>query len=145
MNQKNLESRAMGLVPTQVIAPPVHMLTLRKLANDTVKVGGTNGESNAFQGAFEPIISARLESGVTIETETGDTVQAAAKPAAWIASVGPNNPSCGTFVVGFLPGMNSPILERERSLGTLGEKYQVKLAFGVGVEDWRGVYQNDGD
>ena len=46
--------------------------------------------------------------------------------------------------VAFLDGVDSPYMEQEDAFDTDGARFKVRLDYGVGGHDWRGVATNAG-
>lgn len=113
--------------PRFLLAPVELQFTARKLFVDTVKVGGTNAESNPVQGRAEPIVSSRLS-----RVSSNDWVLLA-EPGAY-----------PVVEVGFLNGRRVPLIVRVGDGSPLQVQWEVVFDCGAALVQPEGAVKTPG-
>lgn len=136
------KGRVLNLMPTIALGPTEVSATLAKLYKDQYKLGGTNNESNAYQGLARPVVNARLALGVTVDVEGGVPLTAAGSTTAYYLLCSPG--VLPTIAVAFLNGSQTPDFAEDRPIDVLGRVYRVTHRFGVAAADFRGAQKHNG-
>lgn len=130
LEQTDASGNLIAISPKYMLVPPAIYVTAAKWMNSTAKPGGTNDEINVFNGMFE-----------LIEVPWLGTLPGGSNTA-WYLAADPNLLS--TIEVAFLNGQDTPTVESQTGFEIDGVKFKVRLDFGVGVMDYRGLFKNAG-
>lgn len=127
-SQQGPQGAILDVVPQLLIVPSSLDATARTLTvalNDPA--GATLAEPNPFQGRLQVVSSARFDSDSTT---------------AWYLSANPMN--FDTLECAYLDGQQAPFLETRNGWTIDGTEFKVRLDFGVGPMDYRGLFKNAG-
>jgi len=134
--------RILNIMPTIALVPPELATTVSKLYRDTVKIGGTNGESNPYNGLARPVVNARLsQSSLSVPIEGGKFLSAAGSTTAYYLLADPR--VLPTLALAFLDG-EAPEFMEAAPIDVLGRQYRTTLRFGVAAADYRGAQKHNG-
>jgi hypothetical protein len=128
--------KPLNLRPYRVVVPPALLGSARTLLNSTFTPGKTNEETNIWFNGFDLVSDAFLQTGVNVEIEGQAKLTAAGSAAKWYVQADPNR--MDGPVVAFYAG-ETPQIREEIPIDVLGREYQVKIYFGCGWSDYRGV------
>lgn len=124
MRQKDFDGKQLRIIPKHLIVPPELEVTARQLLNSTADISAQNaGVVNPVKGLYNIITDMEL-------TDTKAWYLAAPKK---------------TIKVGYLQGTGRrPIVEEVNRSNINGIEYELVFDFGLVVEDYRGLYKNNG-
>ena len=136
------KGRYLNLTAALGLFPPELAFTGKKMFADTVKLGGTNGESNPMQGLARPIVNGRLSGGVTVSLEGGTSDTANGSATAFYYLCDPR--IMPLITVAFLDGDEAPEFMEAQPIDILGRQYRGVLRFGVAASEWRAGQKHAG-
>ena len=124
MRQKDFDGKQLRIIPKHLIVPPELEVAARQLLNSTADISAKNaGVVNPVKGLYNIITDMEL-------TDTKAWYLAAPKK---------------TIKVGYLQGTGRrPIVEEVNRSNINGIEYELVFDFGLVVEDYRGLYKNNG-
>ncbi len=120
----------LGIRPRYLLVPVALESTARVLIAAQYDPAGTAGTlpPNPYTGRLEVVSSHYLD--------TDD-------PAQWYLAASPAQ--VGTVLMGFLDGVQTPYLESQEQFSIDGVAWKVRIDAAAAAEDFRGLYQNDGN
>ena len=120
---------ALNIQPTVLLVPVGKEDTARTLiASETDPASSNSRVPNIYRNRFEVVADPYLD-GVYAN--------------AWYLIAAANSPVSPMEVV-FLDGNQTPFIDDEVDFDTDSLKFKIRLDYGVGIGDWRGIYRNVG-